>query len=351
MPKFIVQHRSTQEEQAYHLNQGRILIGRTEDCEVELPSRSVSRSHAEITSEDEDYFLTDLNSGNGTGLNGKKVRAGEKHLLRSGDLIRIEEYDIRFFLDDESTTSDLEEDTDTDILEIKLLKKMMRALDSEDTPSLEVLAGSSSGQRIFLKEQDHPFIIGRDEACDLSLAENVLSRRHVQLEHKWGGVVITDLSSKNGTFVNNEPVQEKLLHDGDRILLGTLKILYRNPKEVNAQLTHQELQKKKLVAALEEAEAINKKQAERTAQEEAEADLAQAEAEAQAQEVEESLADTNTPEPATAEASEKNTEASAPSTPPAPAGKPKLSTTEWIFIGLGAVVGLAALSAVVLLFL
>lgn len=345
MPKFIVQQRSTQEEQEYLLNQENVLIGRTEDCDLELPIRSVSRQHAEITREDEDYFLCDLGSGNGTQLNGKKIRPREKHLLRSGDLIRIEEYDIRFFLDDESTTSDLEEDTDTDILEIKLLKKMMRALDSEDTPSLEILSGSSSGQRVFLKEQDHPFIIGRDEACDLTLPENVLSRRHSQLEHKWGGVVITDLGSKNGTFVNNEPIQEKLLHDGDRILLGTLKVLYRNPKEVNAQLTHQELQKKKLVAALEEAEVINKKQQEREAREAEEAEAAQAAEEAKAQEVEESLADTETP-PLSSEEESPETK---PQKAPPPVGKAKLGALEWTFIAIGTLVGIAAIIAVVML--
>lgn len=346
MPKLIIHNRKTNEEQEYDLPQDNILLGRTNTCDIELPLKSISRRHAEITRENQDFFISDLKSGNGTFLNNKRLSPEEKHLLRSGDNIRIEDYEIRFLLTDEGMGPAFEEDTDTDILEIKLIKKMMRALDSEDIPSLEVLNGSLAGKRVFLAEDQPEFIIGRGEEAHLTIPENVLSRSHVKLERKWGGVVVTDLGSKNGTFVNNEPVQEKLLHDGDRIMLGTIKFLYRNPKEIRAQIAHQELTRKKKEAALAEAEALAKRQKEedeiRKRQEEEE----RKRQEEEAKKVEEALA----------QESESPQEPEKPETPlsqtpasPVSSEKPKFSQIEKIFIGVGILVGIIAVVGILLL--
>ncbi len=348
MPKFIIQNIKTQEEQVYDLSQDVISLGRTNTCDIELPQQSVSRRHAEITQENQEYFIADLKSGNGTLLNNQKLPAEEKHLLRSGDVIRIEDYEIRFYLETEPHNLPIEEDTDTDILEIKLIKKMMRAFDREEIPSLEILNGNLAGKRFYLSDDKNEFTIGRDDSCEIPLPENVLSRAHAKLEKKWGGIVLTDLKSKNGCFINNEPVKEKILHDGDRILLGTIKILYRNPIEVKAQIVHQELAKKKKEAAIAEAESLALKRAEeeRLAQEAAETQRLQEEAEARA--LEESL---QTPEPEslpevsptenTPNPSNETTSSSPPSTAtpvppslPTVSEKPQLSSLEKIFIGI-----------------
>lgn len=357
MPKLIVHNLKTQEEQDFDLPQDNILIGRTNTCDLELPNKAISRRHAEITREKQDYFVTDLGSGNGTYLNNKKLHPQEKNLLRSGDSLRIEDYEIRFLLTEEGIGPTFEEDTDTDILEIKLIKKMMRALDSEEVPSLEILNGSIAGKRTFLNPDKKEFFIGRGEDCDLTVPENVLSRNHVKLEHKWGGVVITDLNSKNGTFVNNEPVQEKLLRDGDRIMLGTIKLLYRNPKEVNVQIAHQELTRKKKEAALQEAEALARKQKEEEERKQQEAAEEQARKEAEAKEVEETLEKESEEKPPEAAASPEEAQAPAAPESPVPATtppvtspqKPGFSSLEKIFIGLGILVGLGAIVGILML--
>jgi len=355
MPKFIVQNLKTQEEQEYELNQDNILFGRTNTCDVELPLKSISRRHAEITQDAQDFFISDLESGNGTFLNDKKLRPHEKNLLRSGDMIRIEDYEIRFLLEEDGSM-EFEEDTDTDILEIRLIKKMMKALDRDEQPSLEVLNGSLAGTRTPLPENKPEFIIGRGESCDLTISENVLSRSHAKFEPKWGGIVVNDLGSKNGTFVNNEPIQEKLLRDGDRVMLGTIKILYRNPKEVKAQIAHQEISRKKKEAALEEAEALARKQLEEEKKDQEAAAEEQAKKEAEAKEVEETL--DKEPE----ERPDEEKEGAAPSapaeTPPSPSAptpasieKTQFSTLEKVFIVLGILVGLVAIVGLISLLL
>jgi pSer/pThr/pTyr-binding forkhead associated (FHA) protein len=346
MPRLLVLNLKSKEEQVFDLHQDSILIGRVNTCDIELPIPSISRRHAEINQENQDFFLADLGSGNGTFLNNKKLKAQEKNLLKNGDVIRIEDFEIQFLLTEEfELPASFEENADTDMIELKLIKKMMKALESENIPSLEVLNGSMAGKRIYLKDDKKDFFIGRGEDCDLPIPDNVLSRHHAKLEQKWGGIVVSDLGSKNRTFVNNEAVQEKLLRDGDRIMLGTIKVLYRNPKEVNVELAHQELSRKKKEAALQQAELLAKRQKEETEDLQKKQEAEKAERETQAQEVQRALekkAETPAGAPTAAEA---------PIPPAAAPEKPKFSLLEKIFIGLGILVGIGAIGALITLLL
>jgi len=61
--------------------------------------------------------------------------------------------------------------------------------------------------------------IGRE--CDGLLIDDLqCSRRHVSLTPHNGAVVVEDLGSTNGTFVNGESIQEKQLNHADRLTVG-----------------------------------------------------------------------------------------------------------------------------------
>ena len=62
--------------------------------------------------------------------------------------------------------------------------------------------------------------VGRDPACDIVLARPSVSRRHAVLSVENGRTTVEDLGSTNGTFVNNEPVEHRVLVNGDRIRFG-----------------------------------------------------------------------------------------------------------------------------------
>jgi pSer/pThr/pTyr-binding forkhead associated (FHA) protein len=72
------------------LERREVVIGRGKECDLLLTDAHVSRKHARIYREGEVYYLQDLESKNGTYLNGVKVGFGEKPLL-SGDKIKIGE--------------------------------------------------------------------------------------------------------------------------------------------------------------------------------------------------------------------------------------------------------------------
>ncbi len=70
------------------INKQSFVIGRLGKADLVLPDRCVSREHAMITLENDHFFLTDLDSSNGTQLNGRSVEGGP-YLLRDEDTITI----------------------------------------------------------------------------------------------------------------------------------------------------------------------------------------------------------------------------------------------------------------------
>jgi DNA-binding response OmpR family regulator len=69
------------------IDQPELIIGRDEDCEVVIPERQVSRQHARIRQERGKYVLEDLDSKNGTFVNGQQIDG--PHSLQDGDEIQI----------------------------------------------------------------------------------------------------------------------------------------------------------------------------------------------------------------------------------------------------------------------
>lgn len=64
------------------------------------------------------------------------------------------------------------------------------------------------------------FEIGRRSSHDLYLAGSDVSRDHAEIERSGNRFTIRDRGSRCGTFVNGEPVAERVLEDGDRIHVG-----------------------------------------------------------------------------------------------------------------------------------
>jgi len=69
------------------LDQGSLTIGRSEDCDIILPDRHVSRHHARIFWDNGHYVVEDLGSKNGTYVNGRELTAPQA--LEDGDEIQI----------------------------------------------------------------------------------------------------------------------------------------------------------------------------------------------------------------------------------------------------------------------
>jgi pSer/pThr/pTyr-binding forkhead associated (FHA) protein len=72
-------------------------------------------------------------------------------------------------------------------------------------------------------------IIGRASECDISLAAAHLSRRHAQIQVIEGGLLVKDLGSANGTFINGQRITEGRAKKGDEIRFDTLSFGVMGP--------------------------------------------------------------------------------------------------------------------------
>lgn len=364
MPKFVVTNKKTGKEEIFKLDQDSIVIGRLNTNDIELAGKSVSRKHSEIVKVDDDFFLVDLESGNGTFLNGRKLKPNEKTLLRSNDNIQIEDFEIKFILIDETAPPAIEENTDSDIIEVKMIKKVLSALNVEDHPSLEVISVPCEGRKAHFIEDMQELVMGRDSSCQLVIDSPTMSRRHAALYKKWGGVTITDLGSKNGVLVNNQKVQEKLLKDGDVIMLGTIKVLFRNPQEINIEALSREYEQDDTLSSEEgEKPAAQKEEGakkEEAVSEQAKISVAPESEKEKTKELKkpsERKKEIEKKPPSEKGKEEKKPAKEAASQKPAPpkeAPKPALlkflkrfSTTELIMMGVGGVIFLVALIALI----
>ncbi len=105
----------------------------------------------------------------------------------------------------------------------------------EDTlnSEVEVWAGSALQPGVhYLMAMSGPFlgekypvdqlhiVIGRDRLSGISVPDRTASRRHAELTKSHGRILIRDLSSRNGLFINNLKVDEWVLRNGDLIRIG-----------------------------------------------------------------------------------------------------------------------------------
>ena len=77
----------------YELRHGRFVIGRTKDNDLQLDSKYVSRHHCQVTTDQEESVLEDLNSTNGVYVRNRRVR---RHVLHDGDVVVIGRHELMY---------------------------------------------------------------------------------------------------------------------------------------------------------------------------------------------------------------------------------------------------------------
>ncbi len=221
------------------LKEGGIYIGRASVNDIVLYHTSVSTVHCRIFLQDEQFWLEDTNSANGTFIGYRRLQPGEKHRLFDGDVINIATYHITFRkgLSAFSSQEDLpavdvdDELDDTWQLKQNVVQQFLKLSDEEMPPYLEFMNSDQKGEKFYLRDfQD--YFIGRDEDNHIRLRDSMVSRRHALLRRDWGGVTIRDLKSENGIFLNRVRIQSNIeveLHDGDQLVIGRYIFKFKDP--------------------------------------------------------------------------------------------------------------------------
>ena len=109
--------------------------------------------------------------------------------------------------------------------------------------ALRFISGKYQGG-LFPLAPDREIVIGRSSDLDMVLVEDMVSRKHAKITTQAAQIVITDMGSTNGTFVNGEKVRKTRLKEGDRILIGTsiLKVVASGPDQVSQSEAREQLQ-------------------------------------------------------------------------------------------------------------
>lgn len=88
-----------------------------------------------------------------------------------------------------------------------------------------LLYNDPQGQAVEVALTDRcPLTIGRSREADIVLPEEHASRLHCGIHYEDGAYILKDFKSKNGTYVNGERVESHVLHQGDRLRVGTVTI-------------------------------------------------------------------------------------------------------------------------------
>lgn len=90
--------------------------------------------------------------------------------------------------------------------------------------TLKVMAGSHAGTEIAVSSDK--FLIGRSDSCNLRPKSESVSRKHCIIVLRDNKVLVQDLNSRNGTFVNEKrlpPDKAKVLASGDKLRVGKLE--------------------------------------------------------------------------------------------------------------------------------
>jgi len=183
----------------FPLPDGSFNIGRNPTCEVYIPDSSISRKHACVTISGRKAFIEDLDSLNGTLVDGEKLL--KKTAFELGEIAVLGELEVRLAMVDET---------------------------GHPPPQawLEVVNTSLRGKMYHLTTSR--ILIGRSQTADLQLNHATVSRAHAVIrylkdESCW---MLEDRRSANGSYVDGVMVSQSLLSGDERVRLGDVQMLF-----------------------------------------------------------------------------------------------------------------------------
>lgn len=189
-----------------------LTIGRGRKNDIIIQDNEVSRTHCRLVRVLEDYEIHDLNSTNGTFVDGKPVPP-DGWLLASESIVELGDSITFEYVTSHVSTGSLPPVPD------------------EERPMMYLVIKQASIEQPEIYKLDRATIaMGRDVDNDIILQEPEVSRHHMRLIRTARGYVIEDLNTMNGTYVNDRRLsQQRPLHSNDMIRIGThLTMWYTN---------------------------------------------------------------------------------------------------------------------------
>jgi pSer/pThr/pTyr-binding forkhead associated (FHA) protein len=210
-----------------------LVIGRGKEADVVIPNTAVSRRHSSLELKDGQYYLADLQSMNGTRVNGRKVRSAIP--IEKSDNLHIGKFTLKPAKDlgaevairpAASMARDYEDGDMTRYVsgiynKTDLRKKKAAPRNRE----LHVLEGNGSPTRLVLTGKG--IKVGTDRACDLLLSGFFMGKIQFTIIYRQDSYIITHQSGLRKTWVNGKKLtRSRVLKPLDVIQVGGIKIRF-----------------------------------------------------------------------------------------------------------------------------
>jgi pSer/pThr/pTyr-binding forkhead associated (FHA) protein len=191
------------QELSLTLDAPRLVIGRSQSCELRLMDPSVSARHCSLRHEGGRNVIVDEGSINGVMVDGERLPPQTPHPVRDGDVIRVGRVwlELRFATSIGSSVGSSARRTAA--FAIDVLAQQLRAQGERVSANITVVAGPDAGKRLELDEADHEYVIGRSRDADLVLSDELVSRHHAAVARNGGSWHVSDRGSKRGTVLTN----------------------------------------------------------------------------------------------------------------------------------------------------
>jgi len=76
-----------------------------------------------------------------------------------------------------------------------------------------------------IRIEEFPVLLGRGDNVDCNVEDRWLSRQHCEIDCHQGVITVRDLSSRHGTFINENRIQESVLNEGDTLRIGLTRFV------------------------------------------------------------------------------------------------------------------------------
>jgi pSer/pThr/pTyr-binding forkhead associated (FHA) protein len=216
---------------SYQLDKPIILIGRDPTCDIQIDNVGISRHHARIEKKNDIFMLSDLASGNGTFVNGKRITS---YNLNNGDEIGLWNYSVVFKAFEQVSDSAPSAAPEKPAAP-KIDLDMTIAIDRNQLEMKQKERGSMIRGYLAFEEKGHgnrffsllksTTFWGKDSFCDFKLSGFFIMPKHAMIVRDESGFRFINFASHSQGLINNMVKPDYRLKDGDTIKIGN--ILYK----------------------------------------------------------------------------------------------------------------------------
>lgn len=198
------------------LNDGTTRVGSAPNCQVLV--KGLAPVHAEIHLAGSTGSVRRAGDGELT-VNGSPVE-GETQ-LRPGDLIGFGQVQARVVaVERAASVAPPKRPADVDDSGATRLRAAVPKF------VLRGVSGAAFGKTFPVGKE---VLVGRQQDCDIPVPSEEVSRHHARIKPTADGVMVEDLGSANGTYINGKRIQQGLLKPGDELRLDTIRFLLIAP--------------------------------------------------------------------------------------------------------------------------